>query len=237
MDLKSIIFISLILILTLPAVSASDVNETFSVDDNVFEDYCPIVESDIIQADISQDYTYDDEINISEDEIAYEDILISNESDDYGPIKYYEESISEECGEHISYTHYSNESVYNQEIDSIFVEIPTPFNLNLLHDIELEIHIFMTSYQFKFYESENLNLLILDVNVCSDKVISKDLTEDIITCSKKIKGDYIYSIDNSIVCDSLNSLTLSFFKSFAKNNHSNNNLIRLFLVKNIEMVK
>ena len=46
---------------------------------------------------------------VAENEIA--DILISNESDDYGPIEYYGENISKEYGEHISYTLYSNESI------------------------------------------------------------------------------------------------------------------------------
>ena len=66
MDLKSIFFISLIVFFTLHAVSASDVNETFSVDVNVFEDYDQIVESDISQTD-----NYDYEINISENEIVF----------------------------------------------------------------------------------------------------------------------------------------------------------------------
>ena len=200
------------LIFTLHAVSASDVNETFSVDVNVFEDYDQIVESDISQTD-----NYDYEINISENEIVFEDILSSNESKDYESIEYYGENINKEYGEYISYTHYSNESIDNpEEIGSIsVVEIPTTCNLNL--EIELEMHIFMTSYEFEFYESGNPNLLIPDVNVCFDNVIFKDLTKDIITCSKKIKGDYIYSIDNSIADDSLNFLLLSFFNSFADN--------------------
>ena len=237
MDLKSIIFISLILILTVHAVSASDVNETFSVDVNVFEDYSPTVESDIIQAEITQDYVYDDEINMSENEIVCDDILISNESDDYTPIEFYEEIINKEYSEHISYTHYSNESIDNQEIGSItVVEILTTFNLNIIHEIELEMHIFMTSYEFKFYESGNLNLLILDVNVCFDNVIFKDLAKDIITCSKKVKGDYIYSIDNSIVGDSFNSLTLSFFNSFADTIFINL-ITTLFVYNTLMMVK
>ena len=217
MDLKSVIFI-LILLLTFPAVSASDVNETIFVDD-IIEYHTLILESDIIQSDINPDY----ESNISENEMAYDDILISNESGDNDPIEYYEDYLTEYC-EHISYTEYSNESIDNQEyIDSIFVvEIPTTFNLNLLKDVELEIHNFMSSYQFKFYDSINLNLLILDVNVCFDKVISKYLTKDVITCSKKIKGNYIYSIDNIIVDGSFNSSILSFFNSFMRNNHSNN---------------
>lgn len=206
------------------AVSASDANETVSVDD---KNYDSIVESDISQAEINQDH----EINMSENEIA--DILISNESDDYSPIEYYEDNISKEYGEHISYTNYSNESIDNQEIASILVvEIPATFNLNIIHEIELEIHIFMTSYEFKFYESKNLNLLILDVNVCFDNVIFKDLTEDVIICAKKIKGDYVYSIDNSISDKSFSLNFLSYFNSFL-NNYSNNKFNRLFLLKNI----
>ena len=189
---KLMIFIILTLFV-ISAVSAGDANETFSGDVNVFEDYDPIVESDISQAEITQDY----EINMSENEIA--DILISNESDDYGPIEYYGENINKEYGEHISYTHYSNESIDKQEIASLTVaEIPATFNLNIIHEIELEMHIFMASYEFKFYESGNLNLLILDVNVCFDNIIPNDLNKDVIICAKKIKGNYVYSIDNSI---------------------------------------
>ena len=219
MDLKSIIFISLMLIFTLHAVSASDVNETFSVDVNVFEDYDQIIESDISQTD-----NYDYEINMSENEIVFEDILSSNESKDYESIEYYGENINKEYGEHISYTHYSNESIDKQEIASITVaEIPATFNLNIIHEIELEVHIFMTSFEFEFYESGNPYLLILDVNVCFDNVIFKDLTKDIIICAKKIKGDYIYSIDNSIAGDSFNFFVLSFFNSFADNHLYNFN--------------
>lgn len=221
MDLKRIFFISLMLFLTLHAVSASDVNETFGVDDIIFEDYDSIVESDISQAEISQDYACGDEINMSENEILYEDILISNESYDNNLLIIYEENINNECGENISYTHFSNESIDNKEdIGSIiFVEIPTTFNLNVVQDIELEIHIFITSFEFKFFESRSLNLLILDVNLYFDKVISKGLTKDIVICSKKIKWDYIYSIDNSIAADSFNSFNrLSFFNSY-KNDH------------------
>ena len=209
----------MILILTLfviSAVSAGDANETVSGDVNVFEDYDPIVESDISQAEITQDY----EINMSENEIA--DILISNESDDYGPIEYYGENISKEYGEHISYTHYSNESIDKQEIASLTVaEIPATFNLNIIHEIELEIHIFMTSYEFRFCESGNLNLLIPDVNVCFDNVILKDLIKDVIICAKKIKGNYVYSIDNLISDKSFSLNILSYFNSFL-HNHSNN---------------
>ena len=238
MDLKSIIFISLILILTLHAVSASDVNETFSVDVNVIEDYSPTVESDIIQAEITQDYVYDDEINISENEIVCDDILISNESDDYESIEFYEENINKEYCEHISFTHYSNESIDKQEIGSItFAEIPTTFNLNIIHEIELEMHIFMTSFEFKFFESGNLNLLILDVNVCFDKVISKDLTKDVIICAKKIKGNYVYSIDNSISDKSFSLNILSYFNSFL-HNHSNNKLNKdSFYLKTLKWCK
>jgi len=203
------------LIFTLHAVSASDVNETFCVEDIVFEDYDQILESDISQTDNDYDY----EINMSENEIVFEDILSSNESKDYESIEYYGENINKEYGEHISYTHYSNESIDNhEEIGSITVaEIPATINLNIIHEIELEMHIFIASYEFRFYESGNPYLLILDVNVCFDNVIFKDLTKDVIVCSKKIKGDYIYSIDNSIAGDSLNSLTLSFFNFFADN--------------------
>lgn len=116
------------LIFTLHAVSASDVNETFSVDVNVFEDYDQIAESDISQTDNDYDY----EINMSENEIVFEDILSSNESKDYESIEYYGENINKEYGEHISYTHYSNESIDKQEIGSVTVaEIPATFNLNI----------------------------------------------------------------------------------------------------------
>lgn len=209
------------LIFTLHAVSARDVNETFSVEDIIFEDYDQIAESDISQTDNDYDY----ESNMSENEIVFEDILSSNESKDYESIEYYGENINKEYGEHISYTHYSNESIDNQEeIGSITVaEIPATINLNIIHEIELEMHIFIASYEFKFYESGNPYLLIRDVNVCFDNVIFKDLTKDVIVCSKKIKGDYIYSIDNSIADDSLNSLLLSFFNSFADNHLYNFN--------------
>ena len=207
------------LIFTLHAVSASDVNETFSVEDIIFEDYDQIAESDISQTDND-----DHEINMSENEIVFEDILSSNESKYYESIEYYGENINKEYGEHISYTHYSNESIDKQEIGSVTVaEIPATFNLNLIHEIELEMHIFMTSFEFKFYESGNPNLLIPDVNVCFDNVIFKDLTKDIIICAKKIKGDYIYSIDNSIAGDSFNFFVLSFFNSFADNHLYNFN--------------
>ena len=208
------------LIFTLHAVSASDVNETFSVDVNVFEDYDQIIESDISQTDNDNDY----EINMSENEIVFEHILSSNESKDYESIEYYGENINREYGEHISYTHYSNESIDKQEIGSVtVVEIPATFNLIIIHEIELEIHIFIASFEFEFYESGNPYLLIPDVNVCFDNVIFKDLTKDIIICAKKIKGDYIYSIDNSIAGDSLNFFVLSFFNSFADNHLYNFN--------------
>lgn len=208
------------MIFTLPAVSASDVNETFSVDVNVFEDYDQIPESDISQTDNDYDY----EINMSENEIVFEDILSSNESKDYESIEYYGENINKEYGEHISYTHYSNESIDKQEIGSVTVaEIPATFNLNIIHEIELEMHIFMTSFEFEFYELGNPYLLIPDVNVCFDNVIFKDLTKDLIICAKKIKGDYIYSIDNSIEGDSFNFFVLSFFNSFADNHLYNFN--------------
>ena len=86
----------------------------------------------------------------------------------------------------------------------------TPRNtLNISVEIELELLILLQSYENDFYESKVLDLLILDVKLFFDKVIFNDLTKDIITCSKKIKGDYIYSIDNLIARSSFNSSNLS----------------------------
>ena len=198
-------------LLTLPVISSSDINETIIVHKSLFLDET-INESEINC--VINDY----EINISENQIIHDNL---NESEDFCFIEFCEDFIKIENG-YFSNFNYSNESIDNQEIGSIIVaEIPTTFNLNILHEIELEMHIFMASYEFKFFESGNLNLLILDVNVCFDKVISKDLTKDVIICAKKIKGNYVYSIDNSISDKSFSLNILSYFNSFL-HNHSNN---------------
>ena len=194
-------------LLTLPVISSSDINETIIVHESLFLDET-INESEINC--VINDY----EINISENQIIHDNL---NESEDFCFIEFCEDFIKIENG-YFSNFNYSNESIDNQEIGSItFAEIPTTFNLNIIHEIELEMHIFMASYEFRFCESGNPNLLIPDVKVCFDNVIFKDLTKDVIICAKKIKRDYIYSIDNSIADDSLNFFVLSFFNSFADN--------------------
>lgn len=208
----------------MPVISATDFNETGYVDEIIFEDYSQILESGV-------EHSSDDEINESEKNLFFNDMLNSNESEKYSHIEFSEESDKE-----VSYTNYSNESVDNPEISSNFVfGVFTSLDLNILHDFEMEMHIFIASYEFEFNESNIFDLLILDVNPCFDKVFCTDLTEDIIFCSKKIKYDYLYFIDNIILDNAFYSPVLSFFNSFFKNKYffskSNNDFFYVKYIK------
>lgn len=205
MNLKYIVFIIIMFLLTLPVISSSDINETIIVHKSLFLDET-INESEINC--VINDY----EINISENQIIHDNL---NESEDFCFIEFCEDFIKIENG-YFSNFNYSNESIDNQETDSIIsFNSSLFFNSMIFNKIDLENIIFLSSSEeFRFFESNSLNLLIQFVDLCFDNIIPNDLNKDVIICAKKIKGDYIFSIDNLIVGRPFNFNNLTFFTSF-----------------------
>lgn len=221
-------FILILFILILPAVSASDVSEAIVEDESIIENlyidelsdnYIDDLKIETISfSDNFNDYYYCEDISyedISYEPISYEDITYENINVD-SSIGYYENLFKgnfEYFCENFSHAEISTENISCHIIDSI--EQPVTLNLNTLHDLDLEIHIFMSSYEeFRFYESVDFDNLIFDLNfVVFDYVISKDLNKDVIICAKKIKVDYVYSIDN-LISNSFSLNILSDFNSF-----------------------
>ena len=218
-------------ILILPVVSASDVSEAIIEDESIIENsytdelsdnYIDDLKVETISfSDNYNDYSYCDDILYEDndysccDYIPYEDINVDSNSEDYenffkGDYKYF-------CV-NFSHAEISTENISRLLIDS-FIEQPSTLNLNTLHDLDLEIHIFMSSYEeFKFDESADFDLIDFNFLVF-DYVIFKDLNKDLIICVKKIKGNYVYSIDN-LISESFSLNTLSVFNSFFNNHFS-----------------
>ena len=194
-------------LLTLPVISSSDINETIIVHESLFLDE-KINESEINC--VIDDY----EINISENQIIHDNVNL-NESEDFCFIEFCEDFIKIENG-YFSNLNYSNDSIDNQkDVDSIIsFNSSLFFNLMKFNKIDLENIFLSSSEEFRFFESNSLNLLIQFVDLCFDNVIPIDLNKDVIICAKKIKGDYIFSIDNLIVGRPFNFNNLTFFTSF-----------------------
>ena len=234
--------------LILPVVSASDFSEAIIEDESIIENsYIDAINDNYIDdleietvsfSDNYNDYCYCEDIlyedNIDDysycEDIPYEDINVDSN------IGYFENSFKDDYEYfciNFSHAEISAENISHPVID-LFIEQHSTSNLNTFHDSDLMIHIFMSSYEeFRFDESVDFDLIDFNFLVF-DHVISKDLNKDVIICVKKIKGDYVYSIDN-IISESFSLNILSDFNSFFNNHLSYSkgycfNLIKILMV-------
>lgn len=219
----------ILFILTLPVISASDVSEAIVEDESIIQNsfidelsddnYIDDLKIETITSDNYNDYDYCDDISYGDipyETISYEAIPCEDINVD-SSIGYYENMFKGDfkyfC-ENFSHAEISTQNISRRVIDS-FIEQSVTLNLNTLHDLDLEVHIFMSSYEeFRFCESVDFDDLIFDFNfVVFDNIISKDLNKDVKICAKKIKGDYVYAIDN-LFSESFSLNILSDFNSF-----------------------
>lgn len=223
--------ISMLLLITLSAVSAGDVNDTVAID--VYEEVC--VNDDLCEiqdVQISQE-----EIILHDENELYEfDLIYINDSDDdyisLDDFDNYEEVENTHCEPILNDVPLNN--VLNDVIlyENSLEDINCDSTANNTHDIKMLLNeniflfeiisdinmIKISNFEFNLFKFEeglkNVHLLDHDILIYDcEAVLNYIIKEKTISCSNKSNTDFAYCIDNSIVGSDLTVIFIpkSFF--------------------------